>query len=54
MLLVPLSNMKVRVCRSAELDWPLTVMPEELSCQNPDEALVRDAEVRLPVITVRS
>lgn len=48
MLLVPLSKMKVRVFFRDVLDFPFTVMPGELSSQNPDEALAKDANVRLP------
>lgn len=47
-MLVPLSKMNVRVCFSAVLDFPLTVIPGESSCQKPDDGSVRDANVRLP------
>ena len=49
MLLVPLSKMKVRVFFNDEFDFPLTVIPGELSCQKPEVAPVKDANVRLPV-----
>lgn len=43
MLLVPLSKMKTRDVFSSDVDFPLTIMPEEVSCQNPEDASVREA-----------
>ena len=47
-LLVPLSKMMVRDCLSVEVDLPLTVIPDEVSCQKPSSASTKGMNVTEP------
>lgn len=48
MLLVPLSKMNTRDFLSVEVDLPFTVIPEDVSCQNPPLGSFSVAYVMLP------